>query len=197
MRGKKLATVTPTCALAEAICCSACRMSGRRSSSSDGSPGGVCGGTASCVSMTLRWYFPGLASEQDADLVLLDDDLLLELRDGGGGAAQGRPGALDRQQRVDPALVAAREQGLGLGERLGGAARDLELEIELLELEVRLRDAADQRQHDAAPEVLGGEQVGDRRLGGAADAAPDVDLPGQVEAAEEDVEGLVVDLRSE
>ena len=41
MRGKKLARAAPMLALAAISCCSAARMSGRRSSRSDGRPGGT------------------------------------------------------------------------------------------------------------------------------------------------------------
>ena len=64
------------------------------------------------------------------------------------------------------------------------AARDLELEVELAQLEVGLRDARHQRQHDAAAHRLGGEHLRARRLARAADAAPDVDLPDDVERGE-------------
>ncbi len=67
--GKKSATATPTCALAERRSCSFWRMSGRRSSSADGSPAGTSAGSNSwsrewlrvigpgfCPSRTLRWF---------------------------------------------------------------------------------------------------------------------------------------------
>ena len=41
--GKKLAIAAPTLALAATSCCSACRMSGRRSRRADGRPAGTSG----------------------------------------------------------------------------------------------------------------------------------------------------------
>src|SRR5262249_23639355 len=66
------------------------------------------------------------------------------------------------------------------GER---ALRNLELEVELAELEVRGRHIADQRGHDEAPRVLAGEQIAPRRLRGPPETTPEVELPGEVEGA--------------
>src|SRR5690242_19447651 len=45
IRGKKFAVAIPTCALANRNCCSAVKMSGRRSSNAEGKPTGISGGT--------------------------------------------------------------------------------------------------------------------------------------------------------
>src|SRR5262252_3771553 len=57
--GKKLARAAPTFALAETSCCSACRTSGRRSSSAEGRPAGTCGGTFCSVRLAPRAMGPG------------------------------------------------------------------------------------------------------------------------------------------
>jgi hypothetical protein len=86
----------------------------------------------------------GRTAEQRAHLIFGGDDLLLDLRDRRGRVVQRRLGALDRQLGVDAALEAAPEERFRLGKGLGRIARDLELQIELLQAEVRLRDGADE-----------------------------------------------------
>src|SRR5262249_13724006 len=51
--------------------------------------------------------------------------------------------------------------------------------------------SAHQADHDAAPEVVLCQELRPGALRGAADAAPEVDLPGHVEGPREDVEGAV------
>ena len=64
-----------------------------------------------------------------------------------------------------------------LGVRFDRAMRDLELFVEPAQIQIRRRYCGDQRQQYAAPCFLRGEQVRARRLGLAADAAPQIDLP--------------------
>src|SRR4029450_10080263 len=133
----------------------------------------------------------GGPAEQDAEGVLGGDDGALVVGDLGRRLGQGRRATLDGQLRADAALELALEQVERLAEGLGGAARDLQLQLELAELEIRLRDSAHQADHAAAPEVVLCQELCPGALGGAADAAPEVDLPGHVEGAREDVEGAV------
>jgi hypothetical protein len=66
--------------------------------------------------------------------------------------------------------------------------RDLELQIEAEELEVGSRHTAHQREQHASTNLVGGNEVRLGSLRRAADAAPDVELPGRVESADEGVE---------
>ena len=52
--GNRSACATPIRAVAAVSCCSACRMSGRRSSSSEGNPAGTAGGSVCSVSARPR-----------------------------------------------------------------------------------------------------------------------------------------------
>src|SRR5438309_484103 len=133
----------------------------------------------------------GRPSEKGRELVLFGDDLSLEVRDARPRLGERRLRARHLEQRTDPPHVAPTEEVEGVLERDPRALRDLELAVELEQLEVGLRHVAHQREQHAAPRRLGGEIIRTRGLGGAPDTAPDVDLPGEVERAEEGVEGHV------
>src|SRR5262249_3769293 len=128
------------------------------------------------------------APEQDRELILLRDDLLLQRRDRRARLREGGLRSRHLEERADAAAVAALEEVERVLERDPRLLRDLELAVQLEELEVRLRHVADERQQDAAPHGLGAEVVRAGRLRRAPDAAPDVDLPREVEGAEEHVE---------
>ena len=70
------------------------------------------------------------------------------------------------------------------------ALRDLELLVQPAQLDVSRGDLRDQGQDHAAPRLVGGEQIGLRRLGLTADAAPQVDLPGGAGGYAEGVRGV-------
>jgi hypothetical protein len=129
----------------------------------------------------------GRLAEQDADLVLLRDDLLFEFGDVRLGPAQRAlgPGGLELGRQPEPQAI--QEEVVGALERLGAVARDLELDVQRQQLEVRLGHVADQRQPHAAPRLLGGQQVRLRGLVGPADASPDVQLPLGGERPQEEV----------
>jgi hypothetical protein len=63
-------------------------------------------------------------------------------------------------------------------QRLAG---NLQLRVEAAQLQVAVGHRSDQRQDHAAPRLVGGQQVGQRRLGLAPNAAPEVDLPARRE----------------
>ncbi|EXI75127.1 MAG: hypothetical protein AW07_01362 [Candidatus Accumulibacter sp. SK-11] len=64
--------------------------------------------------------------------------------------------------------------------------------VEVAQVDVGAGDAADERQDDAAPSFLAGQQSRPRRFGLAPDASPDVDLPTGVEHDVVGVEGIVL-----
>jgi len=97
MVGKYWARAAPICALAAMSCCSACAMSGRRSSSCDGTPAGTPG-KSSFVS-ALRAPRHRVASEQQRYGVLRQRDVALDLRDRGGGRLVLRPRLLQGELR--------------------------------------------------------------------------------------------------
>src|SRR5437773_2669548 len=134
---------------------------------------------------------PGRPSEKGRELVLFGDDLALEVRDTRPRLGERRLGARHLEQRADPTPVTPTEEVEGVLEGDPRALRDRQLAVELEQLEVGLRHVAHQREQHAAPRRLGGEIIGPRGLGGPSDAAPDVDLPGEVEGPEEGVEGGV------
>ncbi len=83
------------------------------------------------------------------------------------------------QQRRHPALLPGfrqSEEGRPGGQ---GAPRDLHLQIKFSQREVGAGHVADQGQHHGLPEILRGQQIGPGRLGGAPEAAPQVQLPRQ------------------
>ena len=189
MRGKKSASACPSRALAATSVSSAWIRSGRRSSSREGTPGGTSGGTTCSASVAPRAIVPAgrpTSTESSFSLATI-------WRSRSGTRAAACASAASAAQRVelrdDAAQVLALEQVVGLLEGHDRLARDRELAVELGELEPGLRHARHEREHDAAPERLGREQVRARRLGGAPDAAPHVDLPDQVRRGEEVVLG--------
>ena len=95
------------------------------------------------------------------------------------------------QQRRHPALLAGLRQSEE--DRPGGQGlpRDLHLQIQLTQREVGTGHVADQGQHHGPAEILRGQQIGPGRLGGAPEAAPQVQLPRQAGPAL-GKEGLVV-----
>ena len=84
MVGKYAALATPIRALAAIRFCSAWRMSGRRSSRSEGSPAGNRRQDQLVDGLAARDR-TGIAAEQHAQGVFLLGDRLLEGRDGGQG----------------------------------------------------------------------------------------------------------------
>ena len=61
------------------------------------------------------------------------------------------------------------------------ALRDLQFDVQFAQREIGTGHLANHRDQDSAPGPLGGEQLGAGRLGLAAYAAPDIDLPGEGE----------------
>ena len=81
--GKNSATDSPICALAERSNCSACRTSGRRSSSADGKPAGTSGGSIASSGQFRPVDRPGIAPQQNAKLIFRHGNLFEDRRRGG------------------------------------------------------------------------------------------------------------------
>ena len=179
---------TPTFAFAEKAISSAWTRSGLRSSRADGKPCRNLGRRHLLIDQRCApWDRPRGATDQDAELVLLGNDLGLESRNRGRGLCEGCLGALDLKLRGDPALELAREKIERLLKGVDGVAGDLKLRVELAKLEVGLCNPRDKRENHAAARGIGGQELTLRRLGGPADAAPNIDLPGDVERGQEEV----------
>jgi hypothetical protein len=81
------------------------------------------------------------------------------------------------EQRDDPSGEALLEDLVRLAATLGRRPGDFQLAIEVAQVDVGAGNAADQRQDDASPSLLAGQELGARGFALAADAAPDVDFP--------------------
>src|SRR6185503_6277649 len=75
-------------------------------------------------------------SEQEAEEVLLRDDLPLQIGDAGGRRGQRGLGARGLEGRGGPRLETAAEESMGLLERRRGPPGDLELKVQLSQPEV-------------------------------------------------------------
>ncbi len=169
-RGNRSAVATPIWAVAAWIWASAWRMSGRRRSSSDGTPTGTAGGPAgmSPRRRQLGQQGPRLAAEQDAQTV---DGLLgglLQGRDLGGGGRDLGLGVGYVQAADEAALESLAGQVgavlLGLEVPLG----DGDLLLEAAQVDVVESDLGGQRHQDIQAGVYGGFEV----RGGGLDAPP-------------------------
>ena len=167
-------------AVAAASVCSASRMSGRLSSSSDGSPAGTAAGRFCSLTAMPRRIGPGLRpsstessfsfAEISRSSVELDRLDALELR----------LGLAEVQLSGDAALEAVLGELHGLAARLDRVTRDLEPEVGVAQLEVGPGHVRDQREHGGAARLLRAQEERLLRLGGAADAAEEVELPRDV-----------------
>src|SRR6185436_19730411 len=172
IRGKNAAFASPMCAFAEMSCCSAWRISGRRSSSIDGSPAGTWGGAA-CASRTPP---RGIGS----GFRLRDPPL-----DAGHGRRRGRQllfGAAHVEFVGEPLFESPPhqlERGLSRGKR---PPIDVGFPIELQKIEVALGDIADQCGEDRASIFRAREQIASCRLRPTPEPPPQIELESQVHA---------------
>ena len=113
----------------------------------------------------------------DADLIFLDADQTLQLRDAGLSRCQvGR--RTGRLQRVaDATLKALRKEIEGRRIRLRALSRDLELKLQAQQLEIGPRQITSQAEHDAPAGFVCRKILGPSRLVHAADPLPDIGLP--------------------
>ncbi len=123
----------------------------------------------------------GVAAEQHAQAVLLLGDGLFQRRNAGQRLFVLRFVLAQLEQRDDPAFETQLEQLIRLAAALRRRLGDLQLAVQVAQVDVGARNAADQRQDDAVAALLAGQQLRIRRLGLAADTAPDVDFPTGVE----------------
>ena len=186
--GKYSDLATPMRALAAMSVCSARRMSGRRSSRSDGTPGRHRRQDQLIDGQAAR-DGPRVAPEQHTQGVFRLADGALDVRNArerilvfGLRLAQVHLGD-------DPVFEAQLEQLQGALAAVGRASGDLQLLVQRPDVHVSGRHRADQGQHHGAPALFRAEQFGARRLGRPAELAPEVDLPAGVE------EGLVLVVR--
>src|SRR3989442_13269571 len=124
-----------------------------------------------------EWDRSWIAVEQYADEILLLLGAALDIDDGLRGIVDELLGLADVQKR-DGALALLQlgelERLLPRGERALG---DLELGIERQQLVIPARDAGDEAGDHRLAVPFGGEQIGAGRFGGAAELAPEVELP--------------------
>ena len=130
-------------------------------------------------------------AEQDADLVLGEGDVALDLRDGGGGLRLRGLGPKDRQLRFDAATDAILERAQRLAEQIAIAHGDGLLMIEPQQREVVLRDIAHEREQNRAAIGLLGENARESGFIGPANAAPEIEFPEGIEREAAGVAGLI------
>jgi len=116
-----------------------------------------------CASSTIpRGIGPGLRPSRmlsrNADLIFLRHDGALELRDVCLGFAESPLGPRRLELRGNAQREAILEQIERVLVGVPAVPGDLELHVESQELEVRLRQVADQRQPHAAPGVFTGQE---------------------------------------
>ena len=190
--GKNSATATPTCALAERRFCSAARISGRRSSSADGSPAGTSGGIDCWSNVVLRATGPGLRAEQHIDLVFLEGDLPFHLGHLGGGGRQRSLGPRGIESGGNAALESLVEDPQGFLECNRRTLGNLQLKIQLQQFKIGQRDVADETEHHPPTSFFGRQKL---RPGGfvqTPDAAPEVNLPGGAQGGERRISGVAI-----
>ncbi len=155
-------------------------MSGRRSSSVEGTPAGTFGSGQRVDGLAPR-DGTRVAAEQDRQRTLGLRDLRLDLRDLRRRSLVLRLRLGDGHLRSLPVLelelVEAHRFAVG-AER---ALRDRKLLVQAAQRDVVGGNRAHQRQDHAAPGLVGGEHVRLRRLGKAPDASPEVDFPARAE----------------
>src|SRR5262249_54716722 len=103
-----------------------------------------------------------------------------EVRHRRGRCGERGGGAGGLEARGDAAFEPAAENIEAVSEALSRAPRDLELEVELQQFEIGLGHVAYEREHDTAPGLFAREDLSARRLVGAPDASPEIDLPSGV-----------------
>src|SRR5205823_11490016 len=107
-------------------------------------------------------------------LVLGLCDLPLEVRDQRGGARQLRLRLTQVERGGQPGVEAVADDLKRPPPRRDVAPCGLELDVELAEPQVSVRDVADQRHRYRAPRLLAGQEIGPGGLAGPSDPAPDV-----------------------
>ena len=117
--------------------CSACRTSGRRWRSSEGSPAGTSGGSGCVAIDSPRGIGAGIPPEQQVELVLGGLDPPLDLGDLRRDLAERRRGVGGLEGGGRALVELALEEVVGLLEGVHGLLRDHELRVELAEREVR------------------------------------------------------------
>ena len=163
-------------ALAATRFCSAARISGRRSSSADGNPGGTSGGSSCCVKSWPRTIAPGLWPSSRADLILGLLDLLLDLRDGLRGGIDQLLGLAQIEQRRDAAALPVDGQlqrFLPGGQRAPG---NFQFVVQFAQMQISGGHVADQGGDHGLAVLLGAQQIRARRLRRAPQLSPDIDF---------------------
>ena len=174
-------------ALAATSCCSAARMSGRRSSNSDGSPAGTSTRIGVRSQRATARNGAGVAAEQHAERVLELAGLTLEVGDvvGGGGQLALAPSQIEL--RADALPGAGAQDAHALAPRVDRSPADRELLVDLEQRDVARRHVAHERQQHRAPRLLGGQDVRARGFRRAREPTPQIHLERQVERGAEDL----------
>ena len=180
MRGKSIALASPMFAVPAARVCSASRMSGRRSRSSDGSPAGTAAGSFCSSTARPRRIGPGLRPRSTDSSFSLSAIEALEVEDHRFDALQLRLGLAEVHLGGDAALEAVLRELHVLAPGLDRAPGDLEPAVEVAQLEVRPGHVRDERQDRGAPGLLGAEKEGLLGFRGAPDAPEEIELPGHI-----------------
>ena len=180
MFGKYSVRATPMRALAATSCCSACRMSGRRSSSAEGRPGAMAGATR-VSSARSRAIGPGLRPTS-ADSAC-SCRAMARRRSGIAATAASYSAVtciISKSETAPPSRRTWNSSTLSLAPG-GGGLGDRQAAVEFEQRDVAGDDGGHQRERHAAPRFLGREQVGARRFVLATDAAPQVEFPARGE----------------
>src|SRR5207244_6900075 len=123
----------------------------------------------------------GSAAQQQAKLIFGGGDLVQNRRDGRGRVSERSFCARCFQCGCSAAFEALGEDSQALGKRVGGAACDSQLLIQLQQSEVIRRDLAQEAQPNATRCFLRGEKSGASSFVEAPDAAPKVHFPERVQ----------------
>ena len=178
-------------ALAATKCCSACedvRAAGqqvRRQPGRNAGNGQLVDGLAARDGTRV-------AAEQHAEQVLLAGDGGFVLGNRLAGDFVLRFDLADLHLRHGAVLVTQLENAQRLGVGLFGGAGDFQLPVETAQGDIAVGGVGGQAEQHRPAGFLAGQQVGAGRLVGAADASPQVDLPGGVDRPLVIVVGAVV-----
>ena len=127
---------------------------------------------------------PGIVSQQNIKLVLGRRDLDFQLRNHRGGTGHGGVSTVRFQLGRDAVNTPVIEDAITAGVGIGGSALNLQFLVQIEQLEIRGGDVADEGDGHAPARLIGSEILCLGSPAQLADAAPEINLPGGVEAHE-------------
>src|SRR6266436_7162949 len=175
MVGKYAALATPILALAAIRVCSAARMSGRRSSSAEGSPGGTAGGWAWAVKGWPRGTAPGGCPRSKRSWFSVCS--IRRCESGMTWVALYTNCSAWRRSNNVP-TPPCRRTSISCSDcwRDASVRWAIQFLVQFAQGEIGCRDVAHERREHRLARIVRGKHLGPRRFGGAAQPAPHIDF---------------------